>query len=353
MSNTSKKHGLTITIENACHDIFWYEDDNGNVFFNATAIWKAAKSNPIRRPVDYQLTEGGQTLIVEQYRKLINGLTVQPLNGTVTVQFTDGSFDPDTWVFVPRKPLPDEVLSHFVHTTKGRSGGTFMIELVAMDYAQWVSVQVKDEILRTYRTFGSVNRAIEEGRTEDAVAALGKAANNVIEKEYEAAGVAVNPAKIQARRDNIEKRRAFTDVVESIYGKGNPMFAKAIAIISDAANIACFGVMSEDMKRGLHTSGSPRACMSTAALQAITVAESALLTGIEHGNLKTVDDMVRELERLSPMLKMLANTMGAAPVVMENTRVRGGVGVIGTHQGIMPAGEQKVGFVAKQITHQI
>ena len=38
MSNTAKKHGLTITIENASHDIFWHTDDNGNVFFNSTAI---------------------------------------------------------------------------------------------------------------------------------------------------------------------------------------------------------------------------------------------------------------------------------------------------------------------------
>lgn len=343
MSNSSKKHGFTITVENASHEIFWFKNENGNVFFNITAIWKAAGSPDNRRPQDYKRTEDGQRHIVQQYRTLINNVSPGHL-----------SFDPDTWVYKKGTSLPDEVLSLVEKVTKGRNGGTSMIELVAMDYAQWVSVQVKDEILRTYSAFGGVTRAIQDGRTDDAVIALDEAAKAVVAAELESEGEVATEGRVKARQSGIKQRRAFTDLVEAMLGKdASPdEVGRVIGMLTNMTYQACFGVQAQDMREGLCCT-NPRDAFSANAIRAMEYAEGVLCKGFSAGRYKTMDDYKDHLMQLSPLLRMMANEMGDDPVVMENTngpRVK--VRPQGTFLGIMPAGASKVGFTAKELTSE-
>lgn len=331
MSNSSKKHGLTITIENASHEIFWYEDDNGNVFFNATAIWKAAGSPANRRPFDYKRSEDGQGHIVQQYRTLTTNTSPGHL-----------SFDPDTWVYKKGTSLPDEVLSHFEKTTRGYNGGTFMIELVAMDYAQWVSVQVKDEILRTYSAFGGVTRAIQDGRTDDAVIALDEAAKAVVAAELESEGEVATAKRIKARQDSIIARCGLTDAIRDRKLESSLSYGT----VTDMINLAIFGHRARVLRTGLELPlkgrESPRTFASTNCNYAFKYAESMLTDNILKGTCRCTDDVQRILGRFQPMLQSMANHLGDEPVLLErNDR---------TWQ--LAEGETTASLKNKELTHQ-
>lgn len=70
-----------------------------------------------------------------------------------------------------KKSLPPEILEPFVHTKKGRGGATYLSEDLFLDYAMYLSAQIKSVVIEVFKKYGWVEN-LPQDKKSDALLAM-------------------------------------------------------------------------------------------------------------------------------------------------------------------------------------
>ena len=102
-----------------------------------------------------ELTVNGEK--PKEIKDLLNGYDVTILNRDAIQQHLSNTH---------RKNLPPEVLEPFVYTKKGRGGATYLYEDIFLDYAMYLSPQIKSVVIEVFRKYGWVEFLPQEKRSD-------------------------------------------------------------------------------------------------------------------------------------------------------------------------------------------
>lgn len=166
----------------------------------------------------------------------------------------------------------EKVGKSHIKTTKGRSGGTYTTELVALRYAGWISPKVEVEV---YKTFQKVVNA-DEGLTHD-----------LIERQQDPEA----QKRLAARAQSKVIRQTFTDGLQQhgVTGIGYAMCTNAIYE-------PLFGTDAKGLRelKKLNQKANVREAMDRRELVAAMFAEEVALMRIErenaHGNRRCAEE---------------------------------------------------------------
>lgn len=145
----------------------------------------------------------------------------------------------------------EKVGESHIKTTKGRSGGTYTTELVALRYAGWISPKVEVEV---YKTFQKVANA-DEGLTHD-----------LIERQQDPEA----QKRLAARAQSKVSRLAYTETL-----KQHGVDGIGYALCTNAIYKPLFGAGASDLRqsKGLDKKANIREHMSSMELAATMFAE--------------------------------------------------------------------------------
>lgn len=99
-------------------------------FYLATDLWKALGSDKTKQPDRFLRSEHGKEQMLVRLEKAYK-------NNGIDINLYNKGFKKDLM-----ESLPQEVLDHFVLTSKGRFGGTWMERDIFLTYAMWISPEL-------------------------------------------------------------------------------------------------------------------------------------------------------------------------------------------------------------------
>jgi hypothetical protein len=275
---------------------------DGQKFFSATKLWQAFSGKETERVYDFLRLDDTKRFLFQKYIELTDGdensLIIKSLsnssNGRVSIPHDISAYLASTH----KQSLPTEILDPFVHTKRGQGGGTYLSEVLFIDYAMKLSAQIKSVVIDTFRKYGWIEALPQEKRV-DALLELTVQEEMKSMPDFQAdANQGVQPrAKRKAATARVEGKITTNLLKENL---ANVMgLGQALEDQQRLANLysAMFGTIYQclfkhNAKKMLDylekTSGTPRDYMTEECLYAIAIVEAELkmelLQMFKHGH---------------------------------------------------------------------
>ena len=224
--------------------------------------------------------------------------------------------------------IPDSICKVF----RGRNGGTYMEKKLLLDYAQWLSPEVKSLILETFIEYGQIMVEQDADRKT----------KMLVDKAFDAAPISsLNEPEKETVEDKLERlrrveaaatRKAFTAAMEAATGLkmvDSPELRSFVARITDELYVSFLGDNTKTLRNGLGLSKhrTPRDAINTHYLYSISLTEQEIVAYIsKHGSEATpegVHEIIREMVELQ---RPLLNRVDTRQAVAKNVRLRAGSG---------------------------
>jgi len=285
-----------------------------NELFSATQLWKMMGSENNLKPNRYLRLEATQRFIESEYPQK----EVSIENHCVPVKKPISGF------------LDNESICK---TYRGRDAGTYMEKKLLLDYAQWLSPEIKSMVLETFIEYGRI--AMEKDPD--------KKAKMLIEKGFDVAvGLKTKDEADQVseeekferlkRAASIATRKAFTSAIEIASGvrmQDSPELCSFVARITNRLYIQFLGDDANTLKQGLglgkHT--TPREAMNHHYLSAIHFAEQEIIYYLKKERDKaTLEGVEAIIDEIYAMQKPMLDRIDQREAVATHMRFRKGSG---------------------------
>jgi hypothetical protein len=288
-----------------------------NELFSATQLWKMMGSENHLRPNLYLRLEATQRFIESEYPKT----EVSTENHGLSVKSARyGTLDHES----------------ICKTYRGGSvsqRGTYMEKKLLLDYAQWLSPEIKSMILDTFIEYGQIAAETDPD----------KKAKMLIEKGFDVAvGLKTKDEADQVseeekferlkRAASIATRKAFTSAIEIASGvrmQDSPELCSFVARITNRLYIQFLGDDANTLKQGLglgkHT--TPREAMNHHYLSAIHFAEQEIIYYLKKERDKaTLEGVEAIIDEIYAMQKPMLDRIDQREAVATHMRFRKGSG---------------------------
>jgi hypothetical protein len=273
-------------------------------YFSATALWRLCGGDPKKKPIKYLRYDFAKSFIAQEY-----GIESELLEAS------EGSLNSD---------LP-------YRSVKGRNGGTYMKRALLIDYAQWLSPEIKSLVIETFLEFGQVMLAAPEAKTAILVE---KAMESALPEKPKSEKETIDDKIERLRRvEAIATRKAFVSAIEVVAGvrmQDSPELCHFVARITDEIYRAFLGNSTKQLQHGLglNKKSTPRDSLNTHYIYAISTTEQEILYYLQEkgseANLQGVLDIIHEMadELCGGLLRRADRRQPAA----TNRRLRAGSG---------------------------
>lgn len=275
----SKKEKLELTVMKNLSKEFTALQAKGEnrYFFNATELWRIAGADPTKKPAQYVLIEDAQKYIYWRWENLNDSSNFQ-------------RFSERTFSFENQKALPSEVTERFIHTTKGRYGSTWMDDHVFLDYAQWLSSEIKHNILGCFLEFGFIYNEKPNKQTELIIEVarhhememMAKAEYNEIELEDLTPQQRIKlQSKVSARLKQMEATGALKAMVCELYGAKGSSLGSYLGKLFGVINNNLYGLTSAELSEKLGVAKASREDLDASTQRSLTIIETQITQYIE------------------------------------------------------------------------
>lgn len=281
--------------------------------FSATQLWKLMGSANHLRPKDYIRLEATHRFISSEYPEI--GLSIE--NQGLPVK--RGESPPF---------IPDSICKVF----RGRNGGTYMEKKLLLDYAQWLSPEIKSLVLETFIEYGQIMLEQDADRKT----------KMLVDKAFDAAPISsLNKPEEETIEDKLERlrrieaaatRKAFTAAMEAATGlrmADSEELRKFVAKITDDLYVAFLGDNTRNLRNGLGLGkhSTPRDAINTHYLYSISLTEQEIIAYIsKEGASATIEGVQGIIQELAEMQRPLLDRVDTRKAVASHTRKRKGSG---------------------------
>ncbi len=219
--------------------------------------------------------------------------------------------------------IPDALCKVF----RGRNGGTYMEKKLLLDYAQWLSPEIKSMVLDTFIEYGQI--MVEQDPDKKAKA--------LIEKGFDAA------VNLQAQGDtedekferlkraaSVATRKLFMSELEVITGQrmvDSPELRQFVAHITDRLYVHILGDTTRGLRKGLGLGkhSTPRDAMNDSYLTAIHFAERAIVRYLrQNRDTATPDGVEAIIVKVAAVQRPMLDMVDEWEPVALHTRKRKG-----------------------------
>jgi len=261
-------------------------------YFSATALWRLCGGDPKKKPTEYLRYDYAKSFIAQEY-----GI---------------------------ESDLP-------YRSVKGRNGGTYMKRALLVDYAQWLSPEIKSLVIETFLEFGQVTLAAPEAKTAILVE---KAMESALPEKPKSEKETIDDKIERLRRlEAIATRKAFVSAIEVVAGvrmQDSPELCHFVARVTDEIYRAFLGNSTKQLQHGLglNKKSTPRDSLNTHYIYAISTTEQEILYYLQEkgseANLQSELDIIDEMadELCGGLLRRAERRQPAA----TNRRLRAGSG---------------------------
>ena len=284
--------------------------------FSATQLWKMMGEEDRHAPRRYLRLESTHRFIASEYPETHLSIENQ---GLPVKTARSGCFVPDTISKVFR----------------GRNGGTYMEKKLLLDYAQWLSPEIKSMVLDTFIEYGQI--MAEQDPNKKAKALIEKGFDAAVDLKTEGAAPEETQEEIfeNIRRTySVATRKYFTAQLEVITGRrmvDSPELRKFVAHITDRLYAHILGDSTRGLRKGLGLSkhSTPRDAMNDNYLFAISYTEKSVIKYLKKNRDSATHEGVEEVIAHAVGLQraMLDESDEDEPVAV-NHRKRKGSGFI-------------------------
>ncbi len=144
---------------------------DGQKFFNASPLYQTFNTGKAsERITQFLLNDATREFILQKCSELtVDGEKPKEIKDLLNV--TDSNILNMDSVrhylsSTNKKSLPPEILEIFVYTKKGRGGATYLSEALFVDYAMYLSAQIKSVVIETFRKYGWVETLSQEKKSD-------------------------------------------------------------------------------------------------------------------------------------------------------------------------------------------
>ena len=271
------------------------EADQPRKFYLATDLWKALGSDRTKEPNEFLRSKHGKEQMLVRLEKAYKNIDLD-----IPGFFRDiKTYD--------RSGLPQEVLDHFVLSTRGRFGGTWMDQDLFLTYAMWLSPELHALAVDCLGRFGHIQVAppekqaellVEEARDVETQVTLnhyGEIDFNTLDRKNRAKII----AKVGARLRQMEATARLKDLLRETYGAGaDSIIGSIYASLFGILNKNLIGAATKELGESLGISKNTytRDHLTAPALTALARAEDAiciyLSDCIEEGAVPSITDLL-------------------------------------------------------------
>jgi hypothetical protein len=284
--------------------------------FSATQLWKMMGSAKALRPVDYLRLEATQRFLESEYPEA--SLSVE--NQGLPVK---------RWGSTPF--IPDSICKVF----RGRNGGTYMEKKLLLDYAQWLSPEIKSMVLDTFIEYGQI--MAEQDPNKKAKALIEKGFDAAVDLKTEGATPEETEEEVfenLRRAISVATRKKFTAQLEVITGcrmVDNPELRKFVAYITDFLYLQILGDSTYGLRKGLGLGkhSTPRDALNDTYIFAISFAEAEVIEYLKrHRESATREGVEEIITKVADLQRPLLEMSDVWKPVAVNHRKRKGSGFI-------------------------
>jgi hypothetical protein len=264
---------------------------DGHKFYNATKLNQAFGTGKDSERVNpFLLKDATRAFILQKYTELkgieektkeIKGLQKGSV-GTFLDMDAVRSYLSNTH----KESLPSEIVEPFVISKKGRGGATYLLEDLFLDYAMYLSPQIKSVVIEVFRKYGWVEFLPQEKRSD---ALLELTIQEEMKNVPDSQTILKNDAHPKAKR-NIATARVEGKVTTNLLTSRLANVMGLSSSVEDQQTLASycnlmFGTIYQclfkhNAKKMLghieKTSGTPRDYMTEECLSAIAIVEAEL-----------------------------------------------------------------------------
>ena len=285
-----------------------------NELFSATQLWKLMGSKNNLRPQFYLKLEATQRFIESEY----------PQN--------DVSADNRC---VPVKKQEFLLLDNesICKTYRGRNAGTYMEKKLLLDYAQWLSPEIKSMVLETFIEYGQIEMEKDPNKKAKMLIERGFDVAVGLKTKAEADQISDEEKFERLKRAaSIATRKAFTSAIEIASGvrmQDSPELCSFVARITNRLYMKFLGDDANTLKKGLglgkHT--TPRESLNHNYLSAIHFTEQEIIhylrTEKDKATPKGVEAIIDEIYAIQ---KPMLDRIDSREAVATHLRFRKGSG---------------------------
>jgi hypothetical protein len=281
--------------------------------FSATQLWKMMGGLNHLRPKYYFELESTHRFLRSEYPEV----NVSVENHGLPIKRAD---------ILPF--IPDSICKVF----RGRNGGTYMEKKLLLDYAQWLSPEVKSLILETFIEYGQIMVEQDADRKT----------KMLVDKAFDAAPISsLNEPEKETVEDKLERlrrveaaatRKAFTAAMEAATGLkmvDSPELRSFVARITDELYVSFLGDNTKTLRNGLGLSKhrTPRDAINTHYLYSISLTEQEIVAYISKQGAEATPEGVHEIiQEMVELQRPLLNRVDTRQAVAKNVRLRAGSG---------------------------
>ena len=235
--------------------------------FSATQLWKMMGGNKSHEPSQYLRLKSTRMFILSEYPE--SGLSVENQGLPVTNCRSAVC-------------IPDSICKTFRGGSVAQRG-TYMEKKLLLDYAQWLSPEIKSMVLDTFIEYGQI--MVEQDPNKKAKALIEKGFDAAVDLKTEGAAPEETQEEIfeNIRRTySVATRKYFTAQLEVITGRrmvDSPELRKFVAHITDRLYAHILGDSTRGLRKGLGLSkhSTPRDAMNDNYLFAISYTEKSVI----------------------------------------------------------------------------
>ena len=284
--------------------------------FSATQLWKMVGSPKGFRPVEYLRLESTQRFIASEYTETHLSIENQGLS---VKRCGSAPF------------IPDSICKVF----RGRNGGTYMEHKLLLDYAQWLSPEIKSMVLDTFIEYGLI--MAEQDPNKKAKALIEKGFDAAVDLKTEGESPQETEEEIfenLRRVISVATRKKFTAQLEVVTGRkmfDSPDLRKFVAYITDYLYRQILGDSTRGLRKGLGlgTHTTPRDALNDNYIFAISFAEAEVIEYLKKYRGSATREGVEEIiTKVAELQRPLLAMSDAWKPVAVNHRKRKGSGFV-------------------------
>lgn len=318
---STETEALPFALPNGNSTLMTLKDEEGTKrrFVFATELWKALGSDKTKLPDQFLRSRHGKEQMIVRLEKAYKSEDLDIAENLSNIKTDD------------RESLPKGILDHFVLSTRGRNGGTWMEEDLFLTYAMWISPELHALAVDCLKRFGKIEAAPQNKQAELLIEEARSAATKT---ELAAMNVEVDfedlnrkekgkiIAKVSARMKQMEITGQVKELVKAVWGTND---ARAVASIYSAI----FGVINRTLlggsvdslaeNLGVAKNSYTRDMLTSAALNSISMIEADL--AIYLGDC-IEDDVVPGLDELKAHVGMTAKRVRQQILLRGNRETR-------------------------------
>jgi len=230
--------------------------------------------------------------------------------------------------------IPDSICKTFRGGSVAQRG-TYMEKKLLLDYAQWLSPEIKSMVLDTFIEYGQI--MAEQDPNKKAKALIEKGFDAAVDLKTESGSPQETEEEIfenLRRAISVATRKKFTTQLEIVTGRkmvDSPDLRKFVAYITDYLYLQILGDSTRGLRKGLGlgTHSTPRDALNDNYIFAISFAEAEVIEYLkQHRENATREGVEKIIAKVAGLQRPLLEMSDAWKPVAVNLRKRKGSGFI-------------------------